>query len=66
MIGLENVNQIYSKVSGLIQSAQTYLVKSVNSSMIVLYWHIGKTIQEEVIKKEKAEYGEQVIQTVAD
>ncbi|MGV3588827.1 MAG: PDDEXK nuclease domain-containing protein [Adhaeribacter sp.] len=65
MNGLENVPQLYSKVSGLIQSAQTYLVKSVNSSMVVLYWHIGQTIQEEVIKNEKAEYGEQVMQTIA-
>jgi len=65
MSGLENINQVYSKVSNLIQSAQTYLAKSVNSSMVVLYWHIGKTIQEEVIKNEKAEYGEQVMQTVA-
>lgn len=65
MNGLENVPQLYSKVSDLIQSAQTYLAKSVNSSMVVLYWHIGQTIQEEVIKNEKAEYGEQVMQTIA-
>lgn len=65
MSGLDNTNQVYSKVSNLIHSAQTYLARSVNSSMVVLYWHIGKTIQEEVIKSVKAEYGEQVMQTVA-
>jgi predicted nuclease of restriction endonuclease-like (RecB) superfamily len=65
MNSLENVSQVYGKVSELIQSAQNYLAKTVNSSMVVLYWHIGKTIQEEVIKNEKAGYGEQVMQTVA-
>ncbi|MGV3587665.1 MAG: DUF1016 N-terminal domain-containing protein [Adhaeribacter sp.] len=54
MNGLEKAPQLYNKVSDLIQSAQTFLAKSVNSSMVVLYWHIGKTIQEEVIKSEKA------------
>ena len=65
MNSLENVSQVYGKVSELIQSAQNYLAKTVNSSMVVLYWHIGNTIQEEVIKNEKAGYGEQVMQTVA-
>lgn len=65
MSGSDNKKQLYNKVSELIQSAQNYLHKTVNSAMVLLYWNIGKSIQEEVIKNEKAEYGEQVMQTVA-
>ncbi|MFM7851775.1 MAG: DUF1016 N-terminal domain-containing protein, partial [Flammeovirgaceae bacterium] len=33
--------------------------------MTLLYWHIGKRIKEEVLKFERADYGEQLIISLA-
>ena len=33
--------------------------------MTLLFWHVGKRIQEEVLKNERAEYGKQIVGTVA-
>lgn len=61
---LENVNPLSGKVTNLIDSAQRYVQKTINSGMIILYWQIGKTIQEEFVLYEKAEYGERVIKNL--
>lgn len=58
-------NPLLDKVSLLIHSAQGFVNKTINKGMLLLYWQIGKTIQEEIIKNEKPEYGEQLIQTLA-
>jgi len=33
--------------------------------LTLLYWHIGQRIQREVLKGERAEYGEQIVITLA-
>jgi hypothetical protein len=66
MNSLESIQQMYSKVADLIQSAQSYLSKTVNSSMVILYWHIGKTIQENEIKGNRAEYGRETVRKPAE
>ncbi|MEQ1734588.1 MAG: DUF1016 N-terminal domain-containing protein [Bacteroidia bacterium] len=66
MTELENINPLANKVSTLIGAAQGYVAKAVNKGMVMLYWNIGKTIQEEVVKYDRAEYGEQIIQSLAD
>ena len=63
---IENIESLSGKVSSLISSAQGYVVKTVNKGMVLLYWQIGKTIQEEVVKYEKAEYGERLVKTLGE
>lgn len=41
------------------------MAKAVNKGMVLLYWNIGKTIQEEIIKSERAEYGKRIVQTLS-
>ena len=65
MNDLENTNDIYDKIADLIQTTQNTISKTINSAMVTLYWQVGKTIQENIVKNTKPEYGEQVIQTLA-
>ncbi len=65
MNNLDAINPLVNKVSTLIGSAQGFVAKAVNKGMVLLYWNIGKTIQEEVIKSERAEYGKRIVQTLS-
>lgn len=65
MNNLDSINPLVDKVSTLIGSAQGFVAKAVNKGMVLLYWNIGKTIQEEVIKSERAEYGKRIVQTLS-
>ena len=52
-------------IRSLIQQARERVAVSVNSTTVVLYWQIGKRIREDVLKNERAEYGEQIVSTLS-
>ena len=49
----------------LIDQAKSKIIRTANSEMTMLYWHIGKRINEEVLKNKRAEYGGQVVESLA-
>ncbi len=53
---------LLTDIRGLIDKAKNRLAQSVNQEMTLLYWSIGKRIQEETLRFERAEYGERVIE----
>jgi len=57
-----NPENLYYKVSKLLKQAQSNVVQTVNKTMVVTYFEIGRMIVEEEQKgKERAEYGQQLI-----
>lgn len=52
---------LLTHLHSLINSSKNRLATSVNQEMTILYWNIGKTIQTEIFKSERPEYGEKVI-----
>jgi predicted nuclease of restriction endonuclease-like (RecB) superfamily len=52
-------------LKSLIEQGKNQAVAAVNSALTVTYWHVGKRINEEVLHGERAEYGKQVIPTLA-
>ena len=58
---------LYTSVKTLLHKAQNTAYKTVNSLMVVAYWHIGKLIvEDEQQGKLKAEYGKAVLQDLSD
>ncbi|WP_019866543.1 PDDEXK nuclease domain-containing protein [Methylovulum miyakonense] len=56
---------LLSDIRQLISQSRAQLATVVNSALTVLYWHIGRRIQSEVLKGERAEYGEQIIASLS-
>jgi len=56
---------LVSDIRRLIVEAKTGLAATVNSALKLLYWHIGQRIRSEVLKGERAGYGEQIVTTLA-
>lgn len=50
----------------LIEQGRVRAVAAVNSALIVTYWHVGKRINDEVLHGERAEYGKQIIPSLAN
>ncbi len=61
MTNKEVIPQLFNDISILIDSAKSKVAKQVNSVLIMLYWKIGQRIYQEVLKEERAEYGEIII-----
>ncbi len=56
---------LVSDIRRLIEASRSQLAGAVNSALTQLYWHIGQRIHSEVLQGERAEYGEQVVATLA-
>ena len=69
MSGLEknklNTSNLVIELSSLIEESKQQVAKVANSTLTLLFWHVGKRIQEEVLKNERAEYGKQIVTTVS-
>lgn len=52
-------------VKQLIEQGKQQIAVSVNTTMSVLYWQIGKRINDDVLQNQRAEYGKQIIPTLS-
>jgi len=49
----------------MIAGARQDVARSVNSTLAMLYWKVGQRIRKEILKEKRADYGEQIVQTVS-
>ncbi|MDR3094327.1 MAG: DUF1016 N-terminal domain-containing protein [Bacteroidales bacterium] len=60
------VTPLLETIVSLIDNARRKVAIAINSELSVLYWHIGKQINESVLKHEKGEYGKTVIKELSE
>jgi predicted nuclease of restriction endonuclease-like (RecB) superfamily len=60
-----NTSHLVLELSSLIEDSKQKITKVANSTLTLLFWKVGKRIQEEVLKNERAEYGKQIVGSVA-
>ena len=53
------------EVKELILESRSQVTVAVNATLTLLYWQIGKRINEEVLKGKRAEYGKQIVSTLS-
>lgn len=58
-------NDFYQQVSSILSAARKRAYAAVNFAMVEAYWEIGRSIVEEQGGKERAEYGEALLQGLA-
>jgi len=63
--GKKDIEMLYNNIADLISNSKERVYKSVNKELIYIYWNIGKTIKEDIIKKERADYGKQIIDNLS-
>jgi len=59
-----NTNILF-EIKQLIEQSRQKVAVAVNSEITLLYWHIGKRINSEVLKNKRAEYGKKIIVTLS-
>ena len=57
--------QLALDIKQLIVQTRQQVAVAVNSAITLLYWQIGKRINEEVLKNQRAEYGEKIMQSLS-
>ena len=57
--------ELLGDIRRLIEETRLAVATSVNAGLTMLYWHIGKRINEEILNGERAEYGKQILATLS-
>ena len=56
---------IFGEIKVLVEQSRQQVAVAVNATMTLLYWQIGKRVNEEVLKDKRAEYGKQIVATLS-
>ncbi|WP_345889540.1 DUF1016 N-terminal domain-containing protein [Vibrio parahaemolyticus] len=65
MSNLNDLLPLSQEVAALIRSAKQRAAAAINNEITLLYWQVGNRIRQEVLGGERADYGKQVIATLA-
>ena len=56
---------LLADIRGLIEESRRQTIVTVNMGFTLLYWNVGKRIYVEILKGERAAYGEKIVATVS-
>jgi predicted nuclease of restriction endonuclease-like (RecB) superfamily len=57
--------KLLDSIIGLIDQTRHIVAKTVNQELTLLYWNIGKTINDDVLKNDRADYGKKLVPTLS-
>lgn len=58
-------NTLFEDIVTLIEHTKKSVSQSVNTSLTMMYWHIGKKLNDDIVKNKRAEYGKEIVATVS-
>ena len=56
---------VFSDIRSIINDSKAAVAQSVNSTVTAMYWHIGNRIKVEILNNKRAEYGKEIVGTLA-
>ena len=58
-------NELIKDIRRLIEKSRSTVATTVNVSLSMLYWRIGRRINQEILKESRAEYGKRILATLS-
>ena len=58
-------HSLFTEIKTLIDDGRRNVAVTVNAAMTMLYWQIGKRVNKEVLNDRRAEYGQQIVVSLA-
>ena len=62
---MKTTPNLFGEIRTLIEDTKKQVAITVNASLAVLYWSIGRRINEEVLQGNRAGYGKQIVQNLS-
>lgn len=58
------IGALFKDIRSMIEEARSAVAVTVNASLTMLYWKIGKRIYQEILQRDRAEYGAQIVSSL--
>ena len=62
---IESADGLLTDVREMIEQSRRQVAQAVNAGVTILYWRIGKRIQNEILRGERAGYGDEILATLS-
>ena len=62
---IQSKEGLATDVRRMIEETRERVAQTVNAGITLLYWHIGKRIQTEILNNERAEYGKEIVHSLS-
>lgn len=59
------LDNLIQELRQIIDQSREIVASTVNTSLIMLYWHIGNRIRKEILQDSRGEYGQKIVASVA-
>jgi len=60
-----HLKKLFSDVSQLIEQGRSHAAREVNFTIVLLYWSIGKRINDEILLEKRANYGARIVDHIS-
>ncbi|NDV45782.1 DUF1016 domain-containing protein [Paludibacter sp. 221] len=60
-----NNSELLQSIINLIDTSRRKVALNINSELTLLYWHIGKEINNNILKNERADYGKTIVKELS-
>lgn len=57
--------KLFTDLSHLIEQSRQQVAMQANSILTILFWQVGKRINDDILQNQRAEYGKQILPTVS-
>ena len=61
---IPSITPLLKDVRELILTAREQVARTVDSSLVTLYWHVGRRVHQDILGSRRAEYGAQIVAAV--
>jgi predicted nuclease of restriction endonuclease-like (RecB) superfamily len=65
LINNKENKDLLSDISLLIEQSKRHIATQANSTLTLLFWQIGKRINDDILQNKRADYGKQIVPTLA-
>ena len=62
---LQTEEYLLKELAQLIEQSQQQVVAQANSTLTLLFWQVGKRINENILQNKRAEYAKQIVPTLS-
>ena len=56
---------LLSDLRQMIHTARAHVARAVDAGLVALYWQIGRRIRRDILRSQRAQYGERILQTLS-
>ena len=56
---------LFANLSQLIEQSKQIIIVQANSVMTILFWNVGKRINEDILQNKRADYGKRIVAPAA-